>query len=214
MMSQPCWASSNQLVHSKNSRGMTLLHLAAAQGYAGLIQTLIRWRWVTHEAHDAPLRTHRLHQLISLLLSLQHEACRQYWPRAGGGSSQRRPLLLHSVGERSIFLNGVLSVFLSLMPVSDLCFLLTSSDVGMCSGPHWGSVGALPVGPESSGYSWFAGTLAAQHRPIPGPHSIGWALGAAATDSSSSGPACWHLDGQVERRVTDQRNKQQSYPKP
>lgn len=44
MMSQPCWASSNQLVHSKNSRGMTLLHLAAAQGYAGLIQTLIRWR--------------------------------------------------------------------------------------------------------------------------------------------------------------------------
>ncbi|MEQ2159798.1 hypothetical protein GOODEAATRI_026971 [Goodea atripinnis] len=32
------------LVHSKNSRGMTLLHLAAAQGYAGLIQTLIRWR--------------------------------------------------------------------------------------------------------------------------------------------------------------------------
>uniref|UniRef100_A0A3P8S4Y7 CG-1 domain-containing protein n=1 Tax=Amphiprion percula TaxID=161767 RepID=A0A3P8S4Y7_AMPPE len=41
MMSQPCWASSNQLVHSKNSRGMTLLHLAAAQGYAGLIQTLI-----------------------------------------------------------------------------------------------------------------------------------------------------------------------------
>ncbi|XP_053722984.1 calmodulin-binding transcription activator 1-like isoform X2 [Synchiropus splendidus] len=44
MMSQPCWASTNQLVHSKNSRGMTLLHLAAAQGYAGLIQTLIRWR--------------------------------------------------------------------------------------------------------------------------------------------------------------------------
>lgn len=44
MMSQPCWASSTQLVHSKNSRGMTLLHLAAAQGYAGLIQTFIRWR--------------------------------------------------------------------------------------------------------------------------------------------------------------------------
>jgi len=44
MMSQPCWASSNQLVHSKNSRGMTLLHLAAAEGYAGLIQTLVRWR--------------------------------------------------------------------------------------------------------------------------------------------------------------------------
>lgn len=44
MMSQSCWASSTQLIHSKNSRGMTLLHLAAAQGYAGLIQTLIRWR--------------------------------------------------------------------------------------------------------------------------------------------------------------------------
>lgn len=44
MMSQPCWASSTQLIHSKNSRGMTLLHLAAAQGYAGLIQTLICWR--------------------------------------------------------------------------------------------------------------------------------------------------------------------------
>uniref|UniRef100_A0A3Q3VYG6 CG-1 domain-containing protein n=1 Tax=Mola mola TaxID=94237 RepID=A0A3Q3VYG6_MOLML len=44
MMSQPCWASSTQLVHSKNSRGMTLLHLAAAQGYAGLIQTLIPCR--------------------------------------------------------------------------------------------------------------------------------------------------------------------------
>ncbi|CAL8356824.1 unnamed protein product [Gadus morhua 'NCC'] len=44
MMAQPCWVSSNQLVHSKSSRGMTLLHLAAAQGYAGLIQTLIRWR--------------------------------------------------------------------------------------------------------------------------------------------------------------------------
>jgi hypothetical protein len=44
MMTRPCWVSSNQLIHSRSSRGMTLLHLAAAQGYAGLIQTLIRWR--------------------------------------------------------------------------------------------------------------------------------------------------------------------------
>ncbi|KAL0978454.1 hypothetical protein UPYG_G00170610 [Umbra pygmaea] len=44
MMTCPCWGSSNQLIHSRSSRGMTLLHLAAAQGYAGLIQTLIRWR--------------------------------------------------------------------------------------------------------------------------------------------------------------------------
>lgn len=116
MMSQPCWASSNQLVHSKNSRGMTLLHLAAAQGYAGLIQTLIRWRWVTHN-HDTPLWIHRL--FISPLLSLQHKACWQYWPWAGGGSTQRRPLLLHSTGEWSIFLNGVLNVSFS----SCLCMI-------------------------------------------------------------------------------------------
>lgn len=147
-------------------------------------------------------------------LALQHETRRQHWPRAGGGSSQRRPLLLYSTGEWSIFLKGVLSAsFLPFLCVISV-FLWPFSDVGMCSGPHWGSVGALPVGPQSSGYSWFAGTPATQHRPIPGPHSIGWALGAAATDSSSSGPACWHLDGQVERRVTDQRNKQQPYPKP
>lgn len=44
MMSQSCWASSSQLIHNKNSRGMTLLHLAAAQGYAGLLRTLIHWR--------------------------------------------------------------------------------------------------------------------------------------------------------------------------
>ncbi|XP_039884907.1 calmodulin-binding transcription activator 1-like isoform X2 [Simochromis diagramma] len=55
MMSQPCWASSNQLVHSKNSRGMTLLHLAAAQGYAGLIQTLIRWRTKHADSIDLEL---------------------------------------------------------------------------------------------------------------------------------------------------------------
>ncbi|XP_029287483.1 calmodulin-binding transcription activator 1-like isoform X4 [Cottoperca gobio] len=55
MMSQPCWASSNQLVHSKNSRGMTLLHLAAAQGYAGLIQTLICWRTKHADSIDLEL---------------------------------------------------------------------------------------------------------------------------------------------------------------
>ncbi|XP_014880230.1 calmodulin-binding transcription activator 2-like isoform X2 [Poecilia latipinna] len=55
MMSQPCWTSSNQLVHSKNSRGMTLLHLAAAQGYAGLIQTLIRWRTKHADSIDLEL---------------------------------------------------------------------------------------------------------------------------------------------------------------
>ncbi|KAK7880310.1 hypothetical protein WMY93_033045 [Mugilogobius chulae] len=32
MMSQSCWSSGSDLDHSKNSRGMTLLHLAAAQG--------------------------------------------------------------------------------------------------------------------------------------------------------------------------------------
>ncbi|XP_071385002.1 calmodulin-binding transcription activator 1-like [Centroberyx affinis] len=55
MMSQPCWVSSNQLVHSKSSRGMTLLHLAAAQGYAGLIQTLIRWRTKHADSIDLEL---------------------------------------------------------------------------------------------------------------------------------------------------------------
>ncbi|XP_035488164.2 calmodulin-binding transcription activator 1-like isoform X3 [Scophthalmus maximus] len=55
MMSQSCWASSNQLIHNKNSRGMTLLHLAAAQGYAGLIQTLIRWRTKHADSIDLEL---------------------------------------------------------------------------------------------------------------------------------------------------------------
>ena len=61
MMAQPCWVSSNQLVHSKSSRGMTLLHLAAAQGYAGLIQTLIRWRYahkITHKHTHTLTHTH------------------------------------------------------------------------------------------------------------------------------------------------------------
>ncbi|XP_038677377.1 calmodulin-binding transcription activator 1 isoform X5 [Scyliorhinus canicula] len=44
MMSRACWVKSKHLIHSKTFRGMTLLHLAAAQGYATLIQTLIKWR--------------------------------------------------------------------------------------------------------------------------------------------------------------------------
>ncbi|XP_061458014.1 calmodulin-binding transcription activator 1 isoform X2 [Rhineura floridana] len=44
MMSRACWAKSKHLIHSKTFRGMTLLHLAAAQGYATLIQTLLKWR--------------------------------------------------------------------------------------------------------------------------------------------------------------------------
>nr|XP_046198419.1 calmodulin-binding transcription activator 1-like isoform X1 [Oncorhynchus gorbuscha] len=55
MMTRPCWVSSNQLIHSRSSRGMTLLHLAAAQGYAGLIQTLIRWRTKHADSIDLEL---------------------------------------------------------------------------------------------------------------------------------------------------------------
>uniref|UniRef100_A0AAV2M4S2 Calmodulin-binding transcription activator 1 n=1 Tax=Knipowitschia caucasica TaxID=637954 RepID=A0AAV2M4S2_KNICA len=44
MMAQSCWASGSDLDHTQNSRGMTLLHLAAAQGYTGLIHALRRWR--------------------------------------------------------------------------------------------------------------------------------------------------------------------------
>lgn len=36
-------------------------------------------------------------------VALQHKACWQYWPRARGGSPQRRPLLLHSTGEQPVF---------------------------------------------------------------------------------------------------------------
>ncbi|XP_049608443.1 calmodulin-binding transcription activator 1 isoform X4 [Syngnathus scovelli] len=44
MMSRACWAKSKHLIHSETFRGMTLLHLAAGQGYAALIRTLIKWR--------------------------------------------------------------------------------------------------------------------------------------------------------------------------
>lgn len=38
----------------------------------------------------------------AICVSLQHKACWQYWPRAGSRSSERRPLLLHSIGEQSV----------------------------------------------------------------------------------------------------------------
>ncbi|XP_063157834.1 calmodulin-binding transcription activator 2 [Candoia aspera] len=44
MMLSQSWLRSETLVHHASFRGMTLLHLAAAQGYPRLIQTLIRWR--------------------------------------------------------------------------------------------------------------------------------------------------------------------------
>uniref|UniRef100_A0A8C8VGS8 Calmodulin-binding transcription activator 1 n=1 Tax=Pelusios castaneus TaxID=367368 RepID=A0A8C8VGS8_9SAUR len=44
MMSRSPWLHSDTLVHDVGFRGMTLLHLAAAQGYARLIETLIKWR--------------------------------------------------------------------------------------------------------------------------------------------------------------------------
>ncbi|KAA0706446.1 Calmodulin-binding transcription activator 2 [Triplophysa tibetana] len=47
MMSDGGWerdAERETLTHSVRHRGMTLLHLAAAQGYTQLIHTLIRWR--------------------------------------------------------------------------------------------------------------------------------------------------------------------------
>ncbi|KAG5260707.1 hypothetical protein AALO_G00295500 [Alosa alosa] len=43
---------SERLVHSVRHRGMTLLHLAAAQGYTQLIRTLIQWRSVNSDSLD------------------------------------------------------------------------------------------------------------------------------------------------------------------
>ena len=54
MMSRACWAKSKHLIHSKTFRGMTLLHLAAGQGYATLIQTLIKWRYGDEEPPPPP----------------------------------------------------------------------------------------------------------------------------------------------------------------
>ncbi|GCC48560.1 hypothetical protein chiPu_0032780, partial [Chiloscyllium punctatum] len=47
MMSRSNWLRSERLLHGISFRGMTLLHLAAAQGYGQLIATLIKWRQVT-----------------------------------------------------------------------------------------------------------------------------------------------------------------------
>ncbi|NXH45301.1 CMTA1 protein, partial [Dicaeum eximium] len=51
MMARPGWsgpplgtAGTSLLAHGVTFRGMTLLHLAAAQGYAGLVEALRRWR--------------------------------------------------------------------------------------------------------------------------------------------------------------------------
>ncbi|XP_055366003.1 calmodulin-binding transcription activator 1 isoform X8 [Betta splendens] len=55
MMSRACWAKSKHLIHSKTFRGMTLLHLAAGQGYATLIQTLIKWRTKHADSIDLEL---------------------------------------------------------------------------------------------------------------------------------------------------------------
>ncbi|KAK9398421.1 calmodulin-binding transcription activator 2 [Crotalus adamanteus] len=44
MMLSQTWLCSETLVHHVSFRGMTLLHLAAAQGYTRLIETLIKWR--------------------------------------------------------------------------------------------------------------------------------------------------------------------------
>uniref|UniRef100_A0A8C1MDE8 Calmodulin binding transcription activator 2 n=1 Tax=Cyprinus carpio TaxID=7962 RepID=A0A8C1MDE8_CYPCA len=50
MMAGGCWergGETDRLTHSVRHRGMTLLHLAAAQGYTQLIHTLIRWRSIS-----------------------------------------------------------------------------------------------------------------------------------------------------------------------
>ncbi|XP_051967308.1 calmodulin-binding transcription activator 1-like [Xyrauchen texanus] len=55
MMNRSCWAKSKHLIHCKTFRGMTLLHLAAAQGYTTLIQTLIKWRTKHADSIDLEL---------------------------------------------------------------------------------------------------------------------------------------------------------------
>ncbi|XP_053115431.1 calmodulin-binding transcription activator 2 isoform X2 [Hemicordylus capensis] len=52
MMSRSCWLRSETLVHHVSFRGMTLLHLAAAQGYTRLIETLIKWRRLNAHSLD------------------------------------------------------------------------------------------------------------------------------------------------------------------
>ncbi|KAJ8255034.1 hypothetical protein GJAV_G00200220 [Gymnothorax javanicus] len=53
MMAGGRWGGGGErLLHSVRHRGMTLLHLAAAQGYTQLIQTLIHWRSVNADSLD------------------------------------------------------------------------------------------------------------------------------------------------------------------
>ncbi|XP_077169132.1 calmodulin-binding transcription activator 2 isoform X2 [Paroedura picta] len=52
MMSRSHWLRSETLVPHVSFRGMTLLHLAAAQGYTRLIETLIQWRNISAESLD------------------------------------------------------------------------------------------------------------------------------------------------------------------
>ncbi|XP_062993601.1 LOW QUALITY PROTEIN: calmodulin-binding transcription activator 2 [Elgaria multicarinata webbii] len=52
MMSQSCWLRSETLVHHVSFRGMSLLHLAAAQGYTRLIESLIKWRTLNAQSLD------------------------------------------------------------------------------------------------------------------------------------------------------------------
>uniref|UniRef100_A0AAR2JJ35 Calmodulin-binding transcription activator 1 n=1 Tax=Pygocentrus nattereri TaxID=42514 RepID=A0AAR2JJ35_PYGNA len=54
MMMGGRWGGSGgeRLTHSIRHRGMTLLHLAAAQGYTQLIHTLIQWRTVSADSLD------------------------------------------------------------------------------------------------------------------------------------------------------------------
>nr|XP_023659272.1 calmodulin-binding transcription activator 2 isoform X1 [Paramormyrops kingsleyae] len=62
MMARGCWTAGrgggdgsdggDRLLHSACYRGMTLLHLAAAQGYVQLIHTLMRWRNVNLDSLD------------------------------------------------------------------------------------------------------------------------------------------------------------------
>ncbi|NWT24597.1 CMTA1 protein, partial [Cardinalis cardinalis] len=60
MMARPGWsgtpgtapgtAGTSLLAHGVTFRGMTLLHLAAAQGYASLVEALRRWRTLAVES--------------------------------------------------------------------------------------------------------------------------------------------------------------------
>uniref|UniRef100_A0A8C0WPV8 Calmodulin-binding transcription activator 1 n=1 Tax=Castor canadensis TaxID=51338 RepID=A0A8C0WPV8_CASCN len=76
MMGRACWAKSKHLIHSKTFRGMTLLHLAAAQGYATLIQTLIKWRTKHADSIDLELEVDPL--------NVDHFSCTPMWACALG----------------------------------------------------------------------------------------------------------------------------------